>query len=192
MVIFEAVSFATILRGAFEGNYWISSHTNNMWNFCNWTYFLFCKGVRKDNAISQWYKTFLHCHSSFLIPCHAFIEHQQMGNRNHWSHTRWIQFSLLTHVVFRSSSRDSTSHLYTLCRALYWLLNHIQAIIVSILVNMWMFPSSKTYYSLSLQNLVQQKAKYRRILKLAVNCIIPLFNFMAFKTLPSPPHKSRC
>jgi len=41
-----------------------------------------------------------------LIPCHAFIDYPQMDNIN--------QFSLLTHLVFPSSSRDSTSHLSTL------------------------------------------------------------------------------
>lgn len=167
---------------------------NNMWKLWNWTYLLFWREVTEDNAVSQCYKskTLACCRSSILIPCHAFTDYQQMDNTNHWFHTRWIQFPLLTHLVLPSSSRDSTSHLCTLCRALYWLLNYTQAIIVSILLNMWMFPSSENYYCLSLQNLLQQKAKYRRILKLAVNCIIPLFNFMAFKTLPSPPHKSRC
>lgn len=165
-----------------------------MWNLCNWSYLLFWREIREDNAASQWYKskTLGYWHSSILFPCHAFTDYQKLDKTNHWFHTGWIHFPLLTHSVLPSSSRDSTSHLCTLCRTLYWLLNHTQAIIVSILLKMWMFSSTESYYCLSLQNLVQQKAKYRRILNLTVNCIIPLFNFMAFKTLPSPPHKSRC
>lgn len=130
--------FPTILRGASEGTAWFTPQWNSVG--------VIWKGVSKASA-GCWAQsqarpfctgTAAFPHSPWVTPAH--LPHCSTAG-------------LVAHPDFPSGTGDSTSHLCTLRRALHSLLRHTPAVF-SISLNMWMFPSSKSYPCLSIQDLV--------------------------------------